>query len=366
MDDYLPWLVLLNAPQLGSQRLRYLLGKFGTAENIIAASDMELRHAGVSTEAITSIRQEATAGIQYQLRWLQQPLHYILTINDRRYPQRLKHIPDPPVALFIDGDVDVLSLPQLAMVGSRNPTPGGRKTAHLFASQLAGTGLVITSGLASGIDYCAHEGALTSGQSIGVMGNGPDIIYPSRHRQLAGRIAGNGALVSEFPPGTPPLANHFPRRNRIISGLSLGVMVVEAATGSGSLITARCATEQGREVFAVPGPIQSPLSRGCHSLIKQGARLVETIVDVLEEVAGVQVLPVLEELREVNELHGEKTQQTDDEYRAIMRFLSHSPQTLDELIEMSGLTAETVSSMLLIMEVQGIVSSSGGQYTKIN
>lgn len=366
MDDYLPWLVLLNAPRLGSRRLVSLLEKFGTAENIIAAGDSELRFAGVSAESIKSFRKKPSTEIQYQAGWLQHPLHSLLTVQDERYPQCLKQIPDPPAALFVDGDVEVLSEPQLAIVGSRNPGVNGRKTARLFASQLAGAGLTITSGMASGIDFCAHEGALEDGRTIAVLGNGPDIVYPARHRQLAERIAHHGALVSEFTPGTPPVAGHFPRRNRIISGLSLGVLVVEAATNSGSLITARCALEQGRDVFAVPGPIQSPLSRGSHYLIKQGAKLVETIMDILEEMNVQRVLPLMEELREVNEEHEKLTDKTDGEYRIIMNCLSHSPQSLDELIETSGLTAEKVSSMLLIMEVQGIISSAGGQYTRIN
>lgn len=366
MDDYLSWLVLLNAPHLGTSCLVSLLGEFGSAENILAADDNDLRQAGVSGKALDSIRQEPSPLLQQQMSWLQQPGHHMIACTDPAYPYLLKEIHDPPAVLFVDGDADILGGQQIAIVGSRNPTVTGRKTARLFASQLAESGFIICSGMALGIDYCAHEGALTSGRTVAVQGCGPDIIYPARHRQLADRIVRNGALVSEFPPGTPPLANHFPRRNRIISGLSQGVLVVEAATNSGSLITARYALEQDREVFAIPGSIQSALSRGCHSLIKQGAKLVETIVDILEELQPELVQQLSMGLQETGNVTSENNDTVDNEYRLLLRYLSHSPQSMDELIELSGLTADTVSSMLLMMEVQGIISSSGGQYTKIN
>lgn len=366
MDDHLSWLVLLNAPQLGSQCLLSLLETFGTAGNILAATDTELRRAEISPRVLRSLRQEPSPLIEQQQSWLQQPGHRMITCTDEAYPPLLREIHDPPAALFVKGDADTLKCPQFAIVGSRNPSQAGRKIAQFFASQLAETGFVINSGMALGIDYCAHDGALTSGKTIAVLGCGPDIMYPARHRQLAESIVKGGALVSEFPPGTPPLASNFPRRNRIISGLSVAVLVVEATINSGSLITARCAMEQGREVFAIPGPVQSALSRGCHCLIKEGAKLVESIVDVLEELHLEEVPLFAEGWHESVEAGRGKSGAESDEYRLLLDYLSHSPQTMDDLIEMSGLTAETVSSILLIMEVQGIISSVGGHYTKIN
>jgi len=209
---------------------------------------------------------------------------HILTLHDPAYPALLKEIADPPPLLFVRGDPAVLSRPQLGIVGSRNPTPGGRSLAEDFARSLSRCGLVVTSGMALGIDAAGHRGALRGGgTTLAVAGTGPDRIYPARHRDLARAIVEQGAIISEFAPGTPALPSNFPRRNRIISGLSLGVLVVEAACRSGSLITARLAAEQGREVFALPGSIHNPLARGCHHLIRQGAKLVEDIEDIVEE-----------------------------------------------------------------------------------
>ncbi len=211
---------------------------------------------------------------------------HLITLHDARYPTLLREIDDAPPMLFIQGDPTILNLPQIAIVGSRNPSASGRQTATDFAHFLASAGLAITSGLADGIDGAAHQGALeTKNSTLAVTGTGLDRVYPAKHRELAHRIAEQGALISELPPGTPPIPANFPRRNRIISGLSLGTLVVEAAQKSGSLITARLATEQGREVFAIPGSIHNPLARGCHALIRQGAKLVETAGDILEELA---------------------------------------------------------------------------------
>jgi DNA processing protein len=208
-------------------------------------------------------------------------------VNDGRYPPLLREIPQAPPVLFVHGDPDCLRVPQLAMVGTRNPTPSGRETARQFAAHLAGAGMIITSGLALGIDAAAHQGALAGGgRTIAVMGTSLDRVYPAKHRDLARAIAERGALVSELPTGTPALAENFPRRNRLISGLALGVLVVEAALQSGSLITARLALDQGREVFAIPGSIHNPLAKGCHALIRQGAKLVETANDIVEELGA--------------------------------------------------------------------------------
>ena len=266
--------------------------------------------------------------------------------------------------LFGHGDPGLLCSPQLAIVGSRNPSVSGRQTAGEFAAHLAAVGITISSGLASGIDGAAHLGALRAdGFTLAVAATGLDRVYPADHRDLAHRIAEQGVLVSEFPPGTPPRRDHFPRRNRIIAGLALGTLVVEAAVRSGSLITARLAAEQGREVFAIPGSIHNPLARGCHRLIRQGAKLVETAQDVLEELA-----PLLGTRSSAASLSDDeppqlRLQTLDPEYRQLLASLGHDPLPADQLIERSGLTAEAVSSMLLLLELEGYVSSApGGRY----
>ncbi|MGH8552168.1 MAG: DNA-processing protein DprA, partial [Methylococcales bacterium] len=248
-----------------------------------------LSELGLNQATIEYLKSPDWAAIDNDLEWLNQPGHQAVTLDDPRYPSRLKEIAVPPPVLFVTGEVSLLSTPQLAIVGSRNPSPSGIDIARDFAANLCGSGLTITSGMALGIDGAAHEGCLAAGgKTIAVLGTGPDRVYPARHKQLAWKIAERGCLVTEFPPGTRPKASNFPRRNRVISGLSLGVLVVEAAIESGSLITARLALEQGREVFAIPGFIHNPLARGCNALIKKGAKLVESVHDILEELHGFQ------------------------------------------------------------------------------
>ncbi|MDX1607407.1 MAG: DNA-processing protein DprA, partial [Candidatus Competibacterales bacterium] len=267
-------------------------------------------------------------------------------------------------------DPDLLCEPQLAIVGTRNPTPTGRAIASEFAEQLTSAGLVITSGLALGIDAAGHEGALAAGGStIAVLGTGPDRIYPARNQSLARAIAEQGALVTELPPGTTARAEHFPRRNRLISGLTLGTLVIEAAPQSGSLITARLAAEQGREVFAVPGSVRNPVARGCHQLLREGARLVESSTDVLQELAP-RLSGLLRDettpepaaavaLEPVTEL-------SDEGYRILLDRLDEEPTAVDTLVERTGLTADVVSSMLLILELHGYVSAApGGRYRRV-
>ncbi len=303
------------------------------------------------------------AAAEQELAWLEQPNHHLITLSDPRYPKRLREIADPPAALYVIGEPDLLSATQLGIVGSRNPTPGGSETAHAFAGYLAQSGLTITSGLALGVDAAAHRGALQAGgKTIAVAGTGLDRVYPARHRELAHEIVGQGALISEFPLGTPALALNFPRRNRIISGLSLGVLVVEAALQSGSLITARLAAEQGREVFAIPGSIHNPLARGCHALIRQGAKLVETAADILEELG-----PIAQTIAPMHEIDtGNVTPGLDVEALTLLDCLGFDPTPVDSLIERSGLTPEAVSSMLLVLELQGhVVAAPGGHYTRV-
>jgi DNA processing protein len=299
------------------------------------------------------------------LDWLAQPGHLFLTLADSDYPELLKQIDAPPPVLYLIGNAELLHQPQLAVVGSRNPTPNGLVNAREFARTLASAGLCITSGLAIGIDGAAHEGALSSGTTIAVLGTGPDRIYPATHHELAHRIADNGLLISEFAPGTPARAENFPRRNRIISGLSLGTLVIEAAAQSGSLITARLALEQGREVFAIPGSIHNPQARGCHTLIRQGAKLVESAQDIVEELAALlgSLAPVAE--GDSYTIPAHNPQADDPEYQNLMDALGYDPTSVDEIIARTGLTAEAVSSMLLLLELEGHVSSApGGRYSR--
>ena len=264
-----------------------MISQFGSPENIFAASHQELKQ--VVSDAISNLIKKGPdlEAIEPSLQWLQKDGNHLITLADAHYPQALLEIPDPPPVLYAKGDLSCLTMPAIAMVGSRNASAQGEKNAEEFAYALSRQGLCIISGMALGIDGAAHRGALKheNGKTIAVVGTGLDIVYPSKHRELAHKIVAQGLVISEYSIGTPSRPENFARRNRIISGLSLGCLVVEANTPSGSLITAKCATEQGREVFAIPGSIHSPTSRGCHALIKQGAKLVDCIRDITDELA---------------------------------------------------------------------------------
>jgi DNA processing protein len=298
--------------------------------------------------------------------------HHTIPRDSVDYPPLLARLPDAPDVLYVAGDPALLWHPQIAIVGSRNPTAGGRDNADDFARALARTGLAITSGLADGIDAVAHRAALeVDAITIAVVGTGLDIVYPARNRALAGEIAERGAVVSEYPPGTPGRAAHFPQRNRIIAGLSLGTLVVEASLKSGSLITARLAAEAGREVFALPGSIHNPLAKGCHRLIRDGATLVETARDIVEALASqahqlgnalrtrLETPPIAAEQPALSPCFG-----NDPDYERLWRALDHDPQPLDILVQRSGLTVAALSSMLLLMELEGHVSAAHGRYAK--
>jgi len=363
------WLALAAAPGVGPRTVIQLLEQFGSAAAACSAARGALRELGLSAVAIDTLQAPERGPIDAALAWAEQDAAAILTLEDQAYPSQLRSLDAPPPVLFLRGDPTLLAEPQIAMVGSRNPTPGGVDTAREFASYLAGLGLVITSGLAIGIDGAAHTGALESGRTIAVLGTGPDRVYPAAHRDLARRIAERGALLTEFPPGTGPHASHFPRRNRVISGLSLGTLVVEAAPRSGSLITARYAMEQGREVFAIPGSIHNPLARGCHELIRQGAKLVDSADQVLEEV-GPQLRRLIAEPTAERDQGivaappGASAMLTDPDYRQLLDAMGHDPLAPDQIIARSGLPAQAVSSMLLLLELQGHVSSHpGGRYS---
>lgn len=368
MNDIAYWLALHRAPNIGTAKFQALLEQFGTPRGVFECKRAELIACGLSNQATLNYLQAPDwAMVDGDLAWLAEPDHYVLTLDDPAYPTLLREIAGPPSLLFVIGNPAVLSSLQLAVVGSRNPTPGGKETAEDFARHLSGAGLTITSGLALGIDAASHRGALKGGGlTIAVAGTGLDRVYPARHRDLAHQIAEQGALVSEFTLGTPPLPEHFPRRNRIISGLSLGTLVVEAALQSGSLITARAAAEQGREVFAIPWSIHNPLARGCHALIRQGAKLVETANDILEELGPLASIAASAAATSTSE-GGNDHYRLGVEANNIIECLGYESTTVDTLVERSGLTAKAVSSILLTLELQGYVSSSsGGQYTRAN
>lgn len=365
------WLILALVPGLAARRIVELTEHFGGAEATVGAGTAALNGAGLSQAQVTAIQQPDEERLEAARAWLGENDNHLVTLEDERYPPLLKRIADPPPLLWIRGDTDALWQPQLAVVGSRNPSAGGRDNAREFCAHLARSGLVITSGLAAGIDGEAHAAALEAGgTTIAVTGTGLDRVYPARHRALAHRIVARGALVSEFPLGAEARRDHFPRRNRLISGLSLGVLVVEAAQRSGSLITAHHAVDQGREVFAIPGSIHNPLAKGCHRLIREGAKLVETANDILEELA-----PMARELGAEIEGHlSESTGangdpavgQSSGERKAVLEAVGWDPTSVDEVVERTGLTAEAVSSMLLMLELDGAVASvGGGRYSRV-
>lgn len=302
--------------------------------------------------------------------WLQQADHHLVSLGDAAYPELLAGIPGPPERLYVIGDPEYLHLPALAIVGSRNPTAGGKQNAFEFARHLGATGFCIVSGLAQGIDAAAHLGALAAGApTVAFLGHGIDRVYPASNHELAREIARHGALVSEFPLGTPPQRALFPQRNRLISGISLGTLVVEAARRSGSLITARLAAEQGREVFAIPGSIHNPLSRGCHQLIRQGAKLVEAADDIVAELAPLAgaLLQTADEPETTDAPTGERTGSEDGDYVRLLDVLGHDPVGTDEIVRRSGLTIDQVSSMLLILELEGKIEKlSGGRYSVLS
>ena len=377
------WLTLNRAPGMGPKRILDLVEHCGGIGGVFEGGRERLARAGLSDETIRFLLAPDAALLAPDLEWLQEPGHSLVTFADRAYPKRLRQLKDAPPLLFVKGDATLLDEPQIAIVGARLPTPLGRDLAHCFARDLARSGLLVTSGLARGIDTAAHRGALDAGQStVAVIATGQDLIYPAKNKSLAHEIAERGALVSEFPCATPPLAPHFPRRNRIISGLALGVLVIEAGERSGSLITARLAGEQGREVFAVPGSPRNPAAKGCHRLIRQGATLVENARDVLAELQP-QIRDLLKRDPATDATDAADAQtdaadaQTDaaptdteksvldDEHRALLEHVGFEQTTVDALVERSGLPVQQVSAMLLMLELEGYVASGAGFYQRV-
>lgn len=338
------------------------------------AKARDLTRFGLADETVSAISNPDEVQIESGLQWLSHPNHHLLCWDDDAYPVLLRRISNPPAALFIDGDPGCLWQPQIAVIGSRNPTAGGLDHARDFASTLARQGMTITSGLASGIDTAAHVAALDAGAlTIAVNGTGLDQVYPASSRAVAGRIRAQGAMISELPLGSPPKRQHFPSRNRIISGLSLAVLVIEAGLNSGTLITARKAAEQGRDVFALPGSLNNPMAKGCHRLIREGARLVETVADIMQELGPVAAelqMEIRQRLDLVDDAP-EKTVKTaqslldDTDYRTVWDLMGYDPKPMDVIIEQSGLSAREISSMLLMMELKGMVIKHGnGRYVR--
>ncbi|MBT8062639.1 MAG: DNA-protecting protein DprA [Xanthomonadales bacterium] len=361
------WLRAIRAPGLSGRNFIDALDAAGSIEALVSAS-FEGAHR-LSSDTRDALKNPDQSLIDADLSWLAGERCTLITWDDDRYPSLLRRVPSPPAALFVEGNPDVLWLPQLAVIGSRNPTAGGLDHARQFTAELVRNGMAITSGLAAGIDSASHAAALDNdGVTVAVCGTGPDIVYPSGSKALAERIAQAGALVTEFPSGTAPKRSHFPSRNRIISGLSLGVLVIEAGLNSGTLITARQAAEQGREVFALPGSLHNPLVKGCHRLIKEGARLVETVQDIVSELApmaGQLASDLRQELKDDDEKQPNPAGQQaawpeDPDYQALKTALAFDSRTVDELVQLSGLSARAVSSMLLMLDLQGKVNADGG------
>ena len=347
------WLRLTLIPGIGGETQRKLLSAFGWPDAIFSAGYGALRSV-IGEKAIRLLldtNNEATVALAE--KWATGEGQHIVTLADQAYPQSLLEIPDPPTVLYVRGRLESLNRPALSIVGSRSPTPQGIQNAERFASALAEAGLVVASGLALGIDAAAHRGALSAnGNTIAFIGTGIDRIYPARNRELAHEIGERGTIVSEFPIGTPVIAANFPRRNRLISGIARGVLVVEAAVESGSLITARLACEQGRDVFAIPGSIHSPQAKGCHQLIKQGAKLVETAQDVLEELHWSR-LPETSDAPSDSAVQGSKNSD-------ILDHMGYDPCSMDDLVARCGLTAEVLSVMLLHLELEGRIAAMPG------
>lgn len=368
------WLIAIRAPGLAGKKLVDAVGASGDIEQLIGGGTAHWRKLGLNEETIGFLKNPDTRQLAADLEWLEADQHQLICWDQESYPALLREIPAPPAALFVSGNPDFLWRPQVAVIGSRNPTVAGLEHARAFSRELTRCGITVTSGMASGIDAAAHEGALdANGVTIAVCGTGPDQVYPASSRELAGRIERSGALVTEFPTGFPPRKAHFPARNRIISGLSLGVLVIEAGLNSGTLITARQAGEQGREVFALPGSLHNPMVKGCHRLIREGARLVETVQDVLTELGPVaqELAGALQSRINADTETGEGVQAAsaepldDPEYQILLDALGHEHRTVDELVQLTGLPVRNVSSMLLLLDLQGrIAQHASGTYAR--
>ncbi len=338
-------------------------------QELCSLSLNELRECGLSIPAISYLQQQDWPEVSEDIAWAASPHHHLINFNDPDYPPFLKEIADPPLFLYAIGQKALLYTPQIAIVGTRKPTANGLETAKQFAAVFAKMGLTITSGLAAGIDGASHEGALqVHGKTIAVLGNGLSHSYPYKHRLLQSRIAQHGLVLSEFSPQEKPRAAYFPQRNRIISGLSIATLVVEAATRSGSLITARLAAEQGREVFAIPGSIHNPEARGCHALIKQGAKLIETVDDILEELQPLlqrQFDLSLAKFDEEGKGEGKIAEKMDSNAMLILEQIDYIPTPVEILLQRCANMSESLFTVLMQLELAGYIVSSGAGYTRL-
>mgnify|MGYP003671895955 FL=1 len=367
------WIFLSCLPKFGARRQQAILEQIPDFQQLLTHNAATLKALGLAAETIDALqawrRQDSAhpviASADGIYRDCLRTGTAILTIADADYPEPLRHIHDGPLVLYVRGDRSLLGREQIGIVGSRNATRAGLEHARSFAAALGQKGLLVTSGLALGVDGAAHAGALDAGfPTVAVIGNGVDKPYPYRHRTLSERIAGEGVIVSEYPPGTSAKAGHFPRRNRIISGLSRGILVVEAGLKSGSLITARLALEQGREVFAIPGSVHNPLARGCHHLIRQGAKLVETVDDICEELGGWWTSQNEGDSSSVV-MKRPAPEGLDSREIAVLEALGYDPQSTDDLCSVTGLPADQLMQSLLLLELQGLVDSAPGGFQRI-
>ena len=388
-------LALFHLPGVGATRYHKLIEWFGSAEAAVIGDRKLILAAGVKAESVRLLDEYALKAfdsdigrlIKRDLDWAEKPGNDLLLIDDQDYPPLLKHIDSPPPVLYIKGERALLCEPQLAIVGSRSPSIDGKENAYRFAKSIVNIGLAVTSGMALGVDGAAHKGAIDgNGHTVAVVGTGADVIYPARHRALSAGILERGVIVSELPLGTQPHPSNFPRRNRIISALSLGVLVVEASPKSGSLITAHCALDQGREVYAIPGSIHNPMARGCHQLLRQGAKLVESAEDIFEELSSllafhqlirnesatapisdsqpVQMTADLFEF-EPGDVAGDSQMDLTEPEKTLLGFLGFDVVPVDLAVERSGLSVEDVSILLMSLELKGVVQSVPGGFQKV-
>jgi DNA processing protein len=373
-DDPYAWACLTRASGLSVDCLRAALQRFGSARALVEASRGARAAAGLPGSLEGFLAEPGAEPSEAERRWFEAPNHHVIPFDAPEFPAGLLALERCPIALYVDGRPAALRDPQVAIVGSRNPTRQGAETAYDFAKSLAESGLTITSGLAEGIDAAAHRGALAvrgtsllpAGTTLAVLGCGVDRVYPRMHRELARAVADAGALVSEFPLGAPPRRAHFPQRNHLIAALAQGTLVVEATCRSGSLLTARLAAERGREIFAVPGSIRNPLARGCHELIKAGAHLTETAYDILKELDFREFLTEPGQSPTADSRGSPRDAGMDKHHKILLDALGFDPADLDALVVRTGFKPEAVSSMMLILELEGYVQAApGGRYSRV-
>ena len=360
--DLNAWLHLSLTTGMGGESLRKLLSALGTPEEVLSTSRLALTRIVSGKLADAILDGDLYSDPAVVEKWLEDPVNHVVTLADGEYPQALLLTPDPPPLIYAKGRLELLNHPAIAIVGSRNATAQGNSTAESFAAALGNAGLTVVSGLAMGIDAAAHRGGLKgTASTVAVIGTGLDKVYPARNRDLAHAIAGKGLIISEFALGTPPLAANFPRRNRIIAGMSRGTLVVEAALSSGSLITARLANELGKDVFAIPGSIHSTLSKGCHVLIKQGAKLADDAADILDELRMPQAATG------IAGLSGASGSKQVTPNHPLLAHLGFDPCDADTLAGRAGQPVHEISAALTELELAGAVAAlPGGLWQRVS